>query len=161
MVSIDQYWRVRLTWDELQRAAGVGVIRHTESLKMKLKDAHGLKKKDSLWDYHIQGAIAETAVAKALDIHWQAEVNTFKQPDVGAFQVRSTDRPYGRLILHNNDADDEIFILAIGKIQQWYICGWCYGSEGKLPKYWEDPQGGRPAYFVRQSALRKMDELEY
>lgn len=76
------------------------------------------------------------------------------------FEVRQTPYDSGRLILHRDDADDARFALVTGQLGEYSIRGWILGSEGKDDEWWGDPQGGRPAYFVPQSALGEVKSLD-
>jgi hypothetical protein len=75
---------------------------------------------------------------------------------VGNVQVRSTSGHRNCLILHKTDPDDKAFVLVTGTAPNFVLRGWIWGRDGKNEEYWRDPVGGRPAYFVPQSALLVM-----
>lgn len=58
-------------------AATIGVNRHLAAVKRGLENKHGANS-DRAWQYHIEGACGELAVAKSLGISWSGSINTFK-----------------------------------------------------------------------------------
>lgn len=149
---------VRLSAEEIESAALVGVRRNVYNL------AHGRRNRYGHvglgWDAHIEGACAEFAAAKALGEEWRPQTEELDDDvgDLGAGrQIRSTTRPNGRLIVHEADADDHKFLLAIVLLPDVKLAGWLYGREAKRPEFWADPsKKNRPAFFVPQSALRRL-----
>lgn len=115
------------------------------------------------WAVDIDGAMAELAVAKALDRYWPGWVDTFKSCDVSHFQVRYTKHASGRLIIRDNDADDHIYLLVVlGSSPSGYtfqLIGWILGAEGKQPHWIDNPNRGEPAFWVPQHALKSLAEL--
>ncbi|HLG28179.1 MAG TPA: hypothetical protein VI423_10375 [Paenisporosarcina sp.] len=82
-----------------------------------------------------------------------------KGNDVGKLEIRSTDRPDGRLILHPTDKDLSPYLLVLSTAHPEYqLVGWIYGEEGKDPKYWRD-NVPRPCFMVPQEQLRSIDSL--
>jgi len=140
---------------ELQVAAFIGCRRRVETLKSSLKDAHGFDG-GGAWDIDVMGAAAEMALAKMLNIYWCGDVNTFKLPDVGALQVRSTSLGHGSLIVRENDADDDVFVLMLFERPSTFrFGGWMTGEEAAQRKYRRAPNGRPPAYFVPQADLHQ------
>lgn len=128
--------------------------------------AHGATAhSDRALQLHILGAQGEVVIANYLG--YTAEKGIFGGTDVGPYQVRTRSNIYYDLILHASDADDAVFILVLGPIDRprpkgtlcFLVAGWCEGAAGKNRLYWNDPAGGRPAYFVPQRVLRPMQEL--
>jgi len=74
--------------------------------------------------------------------------------DAGPYQVRSSQRENASLILHPEDLDDKIYYLITGANGNYMVCGYISGKNGKQQKYWKDPTGGRPAFFVPQADLK-------
>lgn len=150
--------RVELTWFEAFRAAEAGVMRHIEALKRKRPQTYGSVNKP--WDIDIESAAAEMAVAKGLGVYWTAVAGRPENlpGDCGQYQVRSTTRENGCLILHDRDADDDVFVLVTGQVPMFTLRGWIRGAEGKNPLYLS-PGDGRPAYFVPQHALMTLESL--
>lgn len=150
---------VALTDSELLMAANVGVMRRISSIKQKLKNIMKISEYEK-WGIDICGAFGEMAVAKALGLYWEGGVDTFKAPDIGTFQVRSSRHENGRLIVRNNDKDEDIFILVVGKAPNYEIVGWIKGAEAKCDAYLDDPNNLRPAWFVPQEDLHPISELK-
>lgn len=149
---------VTLRLDQVLSAAIAGALRQTENLKRGRKDAYGARA-DRAWQMHIEGALAECAVASALNIFWDGK-GLFRGDDVRQLQVRSTRVRNGSLIVHHQDGDDEIFVLVINMDDRRFsIEGWAFGREAKLPAFFKEPHKGRPAYFMPISALRPMSSL--
>lgn len=150
---------VSLSYSEMMVAALVGILRQVSSTVKGLKHAYGFDGKDT-WQAGIEGAMGEMAVAKALNIYWSAPVDTFKKGgDVGPYQVRTTPLD-GSLIVRAPDRNGDIFILVTGCTGTYRVHGWVYGHEAKQPQ-WEKAPGGRPpAWFVPQSALHPLEELD-
>ena len=146
-----------LDWMEMLSAALVGVMRQ---IRHRTKgDQHKWAAPIvGGWERDIESSCAEKYVSKNLREYWFYGVNG--ATDVGPYQVRHTVLADGRLVLHPDDKDDEIFILTIGRAPTFEMIGWCYGREGKLRAYWEDPQKSeRPAYFVPRTVVHRMDQL--
>ncbi len=110
------------------------------------------------------GALCEYAVAKGLNLFWSGvRVNPFILPgDVGVLQVRGATDPAYRLIVHDCDRDDAVFVLVIGddRRSSFDIIGWIVASDAKRVEWYSDPSGKqRPAYFVPRTALHPIDTL--
>jgi len=106
-----------------------------------------------LYVNHIAGCLGEMAVAKALDMYWDASVNTFKtRGDVGNLEVRTTSQvpPQScHLNVTENDHDDRRFVL-VSQLNryEYQLNGWMTGGEvrkhgefkslrrDKPPQYW-------------------------
>lgn len=138
---------VSLTKDELMQAVIVAAQRNVDNLFNNRKDAHGASR-DNGWNLHIEGAAGEMAVAKYLNRYWYGNIGNLKANDVGSHEVRTTPKHENRLIVHKSDPDDRYFILVTGLSPEFKIRGFMLGSDAKQEKYWSDPAGGRPAYFV-------------
>ncbi len=141
-------------------AAQAGTRRRIEALRLGRKPVYGDTKIHAEWGVDIEGAAAEMAVAKAYNLFWTPVVQRPEElpGDVGrgmhALQVRSTPREHGRLILHERDKDDAIFVLVTGRIPAFTIRGWIQGKDGKCDRFLH-PGDGRPAFFVPQEHLRQ------
>lgn len=113
------------------------------------------------WQIDIIGAIGEYAVAKALNMHWEpASDKKLKSlpGDVGRFQVRSTKYSTGKLIVHDGDADDAVFILAIVNEPDVTLMGWMYGDEARAIGTARQNYQQRE-WWVPQDRLRPIGEL--
>lgn len=149
---------IRLTKNELLRGALIGAERQIDNVLAGRQHRYGFKPTDP-YNSHIQGAIGEVAVAKQFKLPYTGNIGDFNAPDAGPLQVRSTELPQGRLILHPTDKDHEVFILArTHGLPDVELAGWVFGHEGKDPKNWSDPGTGRPAFFVGK--LRPIHELK-
>jgi hypothetical protein len=148
----------RLTIDEGRRAVETGGERNLRSV-YRGSEARGIEDDNELWAGHIEGAGAECAVGKALGIPWQAGVDEFGEPDVGPYHVRQTPKRHGYLIIRPKDNDDEIFILATGRIPLFQIVGWLTPREARELVTPTSRNGRPPACFVEQGYLHPMSEL--
>lgn len=149
--------KVSLTYSELLEAGTVGLMRNVESSKLGRQPAHGLPP-DQAWQAHIDGAIAEKALAKALGVYWSGK-GFFRGADVADMDVRSTPRHAGCLILHPNDPDDRIFWLITGQMREFVVRGWMLASDGKQSRYWREKKVRTPAYFVPQGQLHSPESF--
>lgn len=149
---------IELTNHNLQTAGLVGVGRNIKGLKN--EGRYGCVTATVGWQVHCDGACGEMALAKYLGVFWDGNMGNFKAADVGALQVRTTQRAAGSLILHPGDKDEDVFILVLShNLPSFLLRGWIYGHEGKVQKWWRDGTEGRPAFFVPQSALHDMSTL--
>ena len=102
--------QVRLTKVELIVAGLVATMRRVSSMG-NLNDQN--YSTDSSFDLDIDGAASEMAFAKYMNVYYEPTVNTFKSPDVGKIQVRSTKHKTGKLIIRQRDKKNEIFVKYI------------------------------------------------
>lgn len=147
---------VALTPNQYLFAAQAGFLRQASNVCKGRQDAHGYA--GGGYDIHVLGAVGEFVVAQALNLFW-AGPGTLRAPDVGRLQVRTRSRSHYELIVHDGDDDDAAFVLVTGQGLSYQVHGWMYGLEAKARRYWRDPAGGRPAFFVPQADLRPMDLL--
>ena len=146
---------VELDWPEVLMAATIGVARHIESRRKGIINAHGFNGTGQ-WDIDIEGAAGEMAFAKALNVHWTGAINNFKDGDIGhKVQVRTTKNHNNKLIIRDNDKDDNYFVLVTGSIPLFKIQGFILGSKAKQIQWYIGPNGRPKAYFVPQDALIK------
>lgn len=139
---------------EVRLAAGVGMSRHVAALEKGLPDRHGFS--GDGWKVHIEGALGELVVAKALNRFWSGSVNTFKGGDVGRLQVRTRSSHTYDLIVRSSDADEEYFVLVTGQCPHYRVHGWIKGADAKQPQ-WVQSHGDRPAaWFIPQNALKPL-----
>ena len=109
---------------------------------------------------HITGALGEMAVAKGLDLYWDASVNSFKsRPDVSSLEVRTTYRP-PRCSIYVSDRDDGaakyILVSKISKTE-YDLLGWASGDEIRQRGEYKSMAAGRaPKYWLRADQLRDM-----
>lgn len=150
---------IKLEWYELQVAAACGASRQIESFRLSAQP----KLNYWSWHSHIEGAAAELAVAKYLNCHFPASVNTFKGADLGKnIQVRAREpnaKYPPQLIIRPTDQDDEVFVLVVGASPNWEIIGGIVGRDGKRPEWIKDPGNKGPAYFVPKHYLKPLSQL--
>lgn len=150
---------MRLNRNEVWWAATVGVNRHLDSIRRNLEHKPPLLNKALAWMNHIEGALAELAVAKWLGVVWEATVNTFRSGfDVDKYQVRWASKDHYRLILTDDDNPDHPFILVVGTAPNYKIVGWLRGRDGMRKEFIEEYDRG-PAYFVPRRLMRSMADL--
>jgi hypothetical protein len=152
---------VRLTWDEVEQAALLGVRRYTRSRRAARADAHGLATSlIDVWATDIEGAAAEMAVAKATNRFWCGSLETFDGDDVkGGIQVRYAKGADAHLIVRPTDANDHRFVLVTGAVPTFVVRGWVFGYEAKEEEWRRAPNGRPPCFMVPQTALHAVELL--
>lgn len=150
--------KIKLSPSELMLGATVGILRQITDIRDSRSPAYGSNDEND-WQKNIEGAIGELVVAKHFGIFWNGNIGKLSLPDVEEFQVRTKSKEHHKLILHQRDEDNAIFIQVCGVNGTYEVVGWLKAIDGKKEEYWADPVGGRAAYFVPQKALRPMDEL--
>lgn len=106
---------------------------------------------------------AEMLVAKTLNLYWHPDLKrqSREEPDVGrAVQVRWTPHDHGRLIFHDQDYDEQYYVLVTGSpLGKLRIRGYIKGEDCRREEWWTTPKPNRPkAYYVPQSALKPIRE---
>jgi hypothetical protein len=107
---------------------------------------------------HIEGAVAECVVAKALGVYWDPsfrlnrEIGDMITPTGTRVEVRYTRRAHGRLPLHERDPDEHIAVLVRGGYRRFEIVGGILIESGKIPDYWDETLE-RPCFMVPASDL--------
>ena len=151
---------VTLSPEEVREAIEFGEMATRDGVEKGRKDKAKVGKNPGVW---IMGALGECAVAKALGVPWEKNFNTFKDPDVGPFQVRCSPLYYGGLIFRQEDNPDEIFIL-VTKISrsEFVVRGWATGH--KCRSYGEYTDFGRTdrdkCHCLHQDDLNPMSKLK-
>jgi hypothetical protein len=149
---------VELNRHEVLAAAVGGCQRRVTSMEVARPQFYGADERNNFWQIDIQGAIAEFAVAKAFDKYWEPATDKSLKSlpgDVGFYQIRSTAHKTGQLIVHERDADDVPFILAIVAEPHVKLAGYLYGGEAK--EIGEKRKYG--CTWVTQDKLRSVTEL--
>lgn len=142
--------KIELTPWEIMTGAQVGVQRMVHATSNGWKHKHGADPTKG-WQYNIEGALAEMALAKLLNRYWTKGMPG--DADIGQrIQVRTTHHLQGSLILHDSDPGDHIYALMVGFNGSYHYKGCILGYDGKVPANWQT-RTGRPCYFVRQSCL--------
>lgn len=151
---------VRLTWAELRAAAYLGIDRYVRNSANGRHNSYGLD--TEAWREHVLGAWGECVVAKVTDTYW---LGGDARPDggaadVGRLHVRTRGRADYDLLLWDDDADAEPFVLVVPmRLPCFRVIGWCLAGDGKRSEY-RRTDLRHPAYFVPQSVLRPISELE-
>lgn len=146
---------VTLTWTEVRVAGLTGIDRNIRTIHENRHRGGGQHPADG-WTDHITGALAECAVAKALDLY-PSRKERDTDGDVGRYQVRSTVR-HESLIVQEYDDDRDVFILVLGSPPVLTLEGWIAGIGAKQPRFWRTDVR-RPAYFVPRHELHSMEDL--
>lgn len=152
---------IRLTPGEVAIATTVAGLRVKNVLDRGLRETNGSSLEGAL-HRHVTGALGEIAVAKWLDRFWSpADAATMFKGDVGAIEVRAVEwEPRDmqrRLYIKRDDVDERRYILAVVKLPIVTLAGWKTGGAGKRPEWLNDPQGGRPVFFVPHDELQDME----
>lgn len=132
-----------------------GAARRIENL---VKGNLQLHPKDNAWQIDIEAAMAEYALSKVINEAWYGKGEP-RMVDVGKYnQVRHTMIHHGKLIIQKDDTDDHLYWLVTGFDGHYQVHGWMMGASAKDEKYWSDPTGKWPAYFVPQADLRSIED---
>lgn len=149
---------VTLRNDEMAAAVQGGGFRHIRALATGLRDKFDSPYARSFGP-HVDGALAELAVAKQYGFYWSpTSVEDFKalDGDAGPLQVRSTTRSDGRLIVRPNDPDDRVFVFVVNKPPRFYLSGWLTGADAKRPEW---ARNGGEFFLVAPASLNPMGDL--
>ncbi len=126
---------IKLEWCEYLYAAFVGLMREAEGYRN--ANAKRLYNGADEIVTHVQGAMAEIAVAKVLNLYWGGGVNAFATPDVGRkTEVRYTEYNTGKLLIRHKDTDDRPFVLVRGRPPNLEVVGWMRGRDAKQDEFW-------------------------
>jgi hypothetical protein len=137
-------------------AALAGELRQVENEGVGRLDAYAFRG-DGMAAHRL-GALGEYVVAQALGIFWPGP-GELRAPDVGRLEVRTRSRHSFDLIVHPRDPDERAVVLVTCEEYVFRIHGWIWARDAKRERWWRDPAGGRPAYFVPQSALYDLSHL--
>jgi hypothetical protein len=140
---------VRLTPTEVLAGASVGVARRIKSIFAGYDHYKHADKSD--WAMDIDGALAEMAFAKYRDSYWTCSNGSFKAPDVGKFQVRSTSHQRGHLLVRPNDEGNEVFVFIVTEAPVFFLKGWLMTNEAKQDRFWRGD-----SWWVPQSELHEL-----
>lgn len=153
---------ITLDPSEALMAAYVGCQRRIASLRRGCQDRHGYNGQNA-WETDIIGALAEVAVAKALDLHWSGSVNAWKRADLGrSYQVRVTTHSNGQLIVREGDPEEDIYILVVqvGPLR-FKIAGQMGGRQARRAEWLKRLDPDRPrCWAVPQAALEGLETRE-
>ena len=150
--------KVVLSPAELRYAALAGVDRRLSAMQNARRDRYG-EPAHNLWGEDIEACAGELAVAKLVGAYWIPVARSPTPGDVGSWEVRTTWRPDGSLIVHEGDADEAVFVLATGTSPTFDVTFWAYGREAKRSEFWRE-NVPRPAFFMPQDEMRMLDKSE-
>ena len=149
---------IELTPHNLLSAGLVGVSRYVKDTRK--IGTYGADNVTKGWQMHCEGACGELAVAKHYGVFYDGALGNSQAKDAGRSQVRTTHYKSGGLILHEQDASEDVFILVLShKTPIFILQGWLYAQEGKQERFWR-ADWDRPAYLIPQSELQPMETLE-
>lgn len=145
---------IELRPEEWYIGAYVGFRRHAHSLYRRNARALSGDSRDG-WDMHIQGAMAEMALAKYLGRFWAlAREPDRTGGDVGpGIDVKWSRRADARLLVQRDDATDATYWLVTGGPPMFAVRGCITGGYAKQDKWWCEPVPGRPCFAVPQGEL--------
>ena len=150
VVTLDEY--------ELAHAAMAGCQRRISSIMKERPQFYGSDERKNFWQIDIVGMMAEYAVAKAFDRHWQPATNkklSSLPGDVGFYQVRSTEHLDGHLFLHPKDKPAD-YLLCIVKQNKVLLAGWINYNDGLTM----GELRSKDTYWVKQAYLHQFDSWE-
>jgi hypothetical protein len=113
-------------------------------------------------DIHLLGAAGEVAVASYLGLkeHLFKETKAKRgSDDLPGIDVKTRSSARYDLIVQRQSDPNKKFLLVTIENRQTLLHGWIHGGEAMQEKFWADPAGGRPAYFVPKEYLRPIDTL--
>lgn len=145
---------VTLNEEEMALGVKLGTERWLESRKMGLTTT-------SSSSLDIFGSQGEIACAKALNIEFEGNLNSFKNPDLKYMniQVRATVYKMGRLIIKRNDDPSHIYILVQSKGgNKFAVVGWIKGKEAKRIGV-KETHHGFTCKYVHPSRLNDMSSI--
>lgn len=153
---------VTLTWPEMLTAYQVSAQRRLMALQGKFKPRYGAPEFIGADEMDLFACRAEMAVAKGLNLYWSGGVGEFDVDVGGLVEVRSIARPGLSLIVHPKDKWWCPFVLVdASNPPHMKLVGWVFGSDAQDERFWSDPSNkNRPAYFVPQSELNPISELQ-
>jgi hypothetical protein len=147
---------VSLSKADVVRAEQVGRDRHQAALRDGHRDANGLRADYAQGlELHLNGACGELAFAHAINVPWEATVDTYKRvPDVAGYEVRTRSKPWWDLIIRTDDRIEAKFALVLGQRPNFRIAGWIHARDGRRPEWYRDRgERGSPCWWVPQRAL--------
>lgn len=112
---------------------------------------------------HRLGATGEVAAA----VHLGLEAHLFSEQTArrgsadlpGDIEVKTRSRHKYDLIIQRDERPDKRVVLVTVERDKVLLQGWCVAGDVMDERYWADPAGGRPAYFVPKEGLRDITEL--
>jgi len=159
---------VELEPNEVQMEMLNGYARYFDSKKKGYTEGNGLEHSEEAGiKLAVNGAIAEWAVAKVLNLMPNFNIGNLDKLDVGeTIEVKSIFYSHHKLIIRPKEEKkiNDPFVLVHfphtihpdrppTKNLECILLGWCWGREGIKNEYWYDPKGNRAAWFVPKRIL--------
>lgn len=133
---MSQSIEINLNPSEMLLASSVGCMRMVQNLKNGWRRTKG-EESGGPWEVHIEGAMGEMAVAKALGRFWNGAVGDYSAADVGRFQIKTTRHLNGNLLLNRLDRDGK-YILVRGSQGEYEVVGWVDSDDVKAKQWWNE-----------------------
>lgn len=114
-------------------------------------------------DMHRLGATGEVAVAVHLGLEDHLFTETVAKrgsADLpGDIEVKTRSKHSYDLIVQRDERKDKRLVLVTVQNGTVFLHGWCVAGDVMQERFWADPAGGRPAYFIPKCNLRDISEL--
>lgn len=113
---------------------------------------------------HELGALGEMAVAEHLGL--SDRVFSSAEPVWGSadlphdVEVKTRSRHWHDLIVQKNERPEKIIALVTIEQDDIRLQGWCRAGDVMKDEYWDDPAGGRAAFFVPKKVLQPAETLK-
>lgn len=78
----------------------------------------------------------------------------------GDIEVKTRSKHRYDLIVQRDERADKRLVLVTIEGGTMLVHGWCVAGDVMQERFWADPAGGRPAYFVPKCHLRDITELQ-
>jgi hypothetical protein len=144
---------VLLTMDEISIAHHIAGLRRVDCIEHNRSNSGGFS--GMAWQNDCLGTLGEMALAKQQGVYWSGNLNSFKAPDVGKFQVRAAEPERYQLIIRPDDPVDDVYVLVTGRAPKLFVIGWMTGTEARRVGKWGSPNSQPEAWWVAQSSLHK------
>ena len=118
------------------------------------------------WGRHVEGACAEFALAKFLNVAWEPAIGKPGGPDLRYYGHRievkwsSYQKPGADLYLPRNTDRSAIAVLLKGKGPNYIICGWTYAADVMIQENWNVTPRGEYKYVISENELMPIEILE-
>lgn len=150
---------VKLDAAELARVKAFSERIHAANRRRGRRHAQGWKPKGrEAVNARYLGYCAEFAFAKFLGVEWHdfgIDADHWRaRPDVGGYDVKSTDLVFGRLIVTPRDDDERRCVLVICRDPFFDVCGYYRAGDAKRPEWWSVERAKGGAWYVPRDQMR-------
>lgn len=112
---------------------------------------------------HRLGAMGEVAAAVHLGLEDYLFTETVARKGSadlpGDIEVKTRSKHHYDLIVQRDERPDKRLVMVTVQGGTVLLHGWCVAGDVMQERFWADPAGGRPAYFVPKCNLRDIEEL--